>query len=130
MGTLIAFVVRWLILALAVWLAAVLVPGIDSGGWQSTLAVALLLGILNTFLKPLLVFFSLPLLLLTLGLFLVVINTALLLLAEWTLSTFTDFQFDVDGFWSAVLGAIIISIVTFIVSRFIRADRIARGLSR
>ncbi|MEX2430328.1 MAG: phage holin family protein, partial [Dehalococcoidia bacterium] len=90
----------------------------------------LFLGILNVFVKPLLVMVSLPITILTLGLFLIIINTVLLLLAEWLVTAFTDFQFVVDGFWAAVFGAIIISVVTFIVSRFIRAEAIARDLTR
>jgi putative membrane protein len=127
---LIEFVVRWLVLALAVWVAAQLIPGIQLGGWPSTLAVALVLGILNTLLKPLLVILSMPVTILTIGLFLIVINTVLLLLGEWIVDTFTDFQFAIDGIWSAILGAVIISVVTFIVSRFINAERIARDLTR
>ena len=74
---LVAFVVRWLINAVAVWLAAELVDGIHLDGWQTTLTVALFLGILNQFVKPFLVFIGLPFIVLTLGLFLVLINTAL-----------------------------------------------------
>jgi putative membrane protein len=77
--TLIAFVVRWLILALAVWAAAAIVGGIDVPDWQSALIVALVLGVLNVLLKPFLVILSLPITILTLGLFLIVINTVLLL---------------------------------------------------
>jgi putative membrane protein len=129
-GTLIAFVIRWLILALAVYVAAYLIPGIELVGWQNTLAVALFLGALNLLLKPLLVIISLPITLLTFGLFLLVINTALLLLTEWLINTFTDFEFGVDGLLAAFLGALIISIVTFIVTRFIRPEGILRGMRR
>ncbi|MEX2599222.1 MAG: phage holin family protein, partial [Dehalococcoidia bacterium] len=73
---------------------------------------------------------SLPITILTLGLFLLVINTLLLLLAEWLVSLTTDFQFAIDGFWNAFLGALIISVVSFLVTRFIRPEAIARNLTR
>jgi putative membrane protein len=126
---LVEFAIRWVILAIAVWVASLVVGGIQLEGLASTLAVALVLGLLNLFVKPILVLFSAPILLITLGLFLLIINTLLLLLGEWLIKEFTDLQFDIDGFWSAFLGALIISIVSFIVSRFIRADRIARNLT-
>lgn len=127
---LVEFAIRWFILAVAVWVAAEIVGGIRLEGLASTLAVALVLGLLNTFIKPFVILFSLPITILTLGLFLLVINTLLLLLGEWLITELTDYQFAIDGFWSAFLGALIISIVSFIVSRFIRADRIARNLTR
>ncbi len=127
---LIAFVVRWLILSAAVWVAAYWVPGLHLEDWQSTLAVALALGILNVFVKPVLVVLSLPITVLSLGLFLIVINTGLLLLAGWLVDTFTSYRFVIDGFWSAVLGALVISVVSFVISRFIRPEAIARDITK
>lgn len=127
---LIAFAVRWLILAVAVWVAAELVPGIRHEGWRSILIVALILGLLNAFLKPLLVFLSLPITVMTLGLFLVVINTGLLALTAWLAGKAENVQFAIDSFAAALLGAVIISIITFILSRFVNAERIARNLTR
>ncbi len=119
--------IRWLILAFAVWVAANLVSGIHLSGWEATLIVAAILGLLNLYLRPLLVMLSLPLTLLTLGVFLIVINAILLLLASW-LAGKLDLTFHVDGLGPAVLGAIVISIVSFIVNIFVRPASIARSL--
>lgn len=125
----IALAVRWLMLALAVWVAAEVVNGIQLEGWQSTLAVAAILGLLNVYLRPVLFFVSLPLTILTLGLFLIVLNAILLLLTSWIADQITDLQFNVDGLWPAILGAIIISIVGAILRIFVKPEVIARDLT-
>ena len=125
---LVAFVVRWLINAVAVWLAAELIDGIHLDGWQTTLTVALFLGILNQFVKPFLVFIGLPFIVLTLGLFLVLINTAMLGLAAWIAGQFDSLHFAIDGFWDAFWGAIIISIAGFILSLIVNPNRVARRI--
>jgi putative membrane protein len=93
-----------------------------SSGWDEVadnfwalLFVALILGIVNSFVAPVIKFLSIPFIILTLGLFLLLINALMLLFVEW-LSGLFDIEFYVDGFWNAVGGAIVISIVTFIVS--------------
>lgn len=85
---LVTFVIRWLITAAAVWVAAELLGGIHLEGWRSTLIVALILGLLNVYIKPILVVLGLPALLMTLGLFLIIINTALLGLTAWIAGKF------------------------------------------
>ncbi len=125
-GRLAAFIVRWLITAAAVWVAAALVPGIHLQGLGSTLAVALILGLLNAYLKPLLVISALPGIVLSLGLLLILINTALLALTAWLAGKFDGIQFTIDGFWNAVFGAILISLTSFLLTRFIDPGRIAR----
>lgn len=125
-----AFGIRWLILALSVATAAWLVDGIWLDGWESTLLVALILGLLNAYLKPLLFWFSLPLTIVTLGAFLVIINIGLLALTAWIAGKFDDIHFAIDGFWDAFFGAIIISVVSFLVSRVIDPKVVARNLSR
>jgi putative membrane protein len=82
------------------------------------LVVAFIFGVLNAIIKPIFALFTAPLILLTLGLFLIVINACMLLLTSWLASLF-DLGWDVDGFWTAVLGAIIISIVSFILNVFL-----------
>jgi putative membrane protein len=121
-------VIRWLMLALAVWVAAQLVPGIYLDGWESTLMVAGILALLNVFLKPVLVLLSLPLTILTFGLFVIVINALLLLLADLIAGAF-DVRFAVDDFWAALLGAFMISIVSIILGWFISPRQIARDLT-
>ena len=101
-----SILVRWMVLTLAVWVATRIVPGIAIDDWQSLLIAALVLGILNAFVRPILLLISLPLLVVTLGLFLIVINALLLLLTNKLVP-----GFHVAGFWPAVGGSLIISIV-------------------
>ena len=124
-----SLVIRWLLLALAVWVAANLVSGIHLIGWQSTLLVAAILGLLNLTLRRILDLLSLPLIILTLGLFIFVINAAMLLLTSRIAGHFSAIHFHVDNFLSAILGAIIITIVSILVHFFINPDRIARRLT-
>ena len=125
----ITLLLRWLITAAAVWVAASVVSGIHLEGVASTLAVSLILGLLNAYLKPLLVLGALPALAMTLGLFLILINTALLALTAWFAGKFDAIHFDIDGFWSAVGGAVMISIVSFFLTRFIRPERVSRRVA-
>lgn len=97
---------RCLVLTLAVFLAAQIVPGISYDTLTSLVIAGLVLGILNTFLKPILTFLSLPFILVTLGLFLVVVNAVTLKLTDLLVP-----GFHVKGFWAALLGALIISVV-------------------
>lgn len=106
-------VLRWAGLALAVWLAASLVPGVHvRGGLLTTLWVALLFGLVNAFLGPILRVLSFPLTFLTLGLFALVVNAALVGVTAWLSA-----KFDVDGFWSAFLTALVISLVSMVFNR-------------
>jgi putative membrane protein len=107
--------------ALALAVAAWLFGGIgfhEGPDWQDKfwplLFVALILGIVNSFVSPILKFLSIPFIIITLGLFLLVINALMLLFTEWLAGLF-DIGFYVDGFWNAVGGAIVITIVTWIV---------------
>ncbi len=124
---LIAFIIRWLITAVAVWAAAQLVDGIRLEGWKSTLIVALVLGLLNAYLKPFLTLGSIIFVVLTAGLFLVIINTILLALTAWFLGKFDSVHFAVDGFWAAFFGAVIISVVSFLLTRLVDPRKIARN---
>lgn len=126
---LLSLLIRWLLLAFAVWAAAEVLPGIHLEGWKSTFAVALILGLLNLYVRPVLVFLSLPATLLTLGLFVILINAALLGLTSWVAGHIDSVHFHVDDVGDAILGAIIISLVSMLASRLVNADRIARRLS-
>lgn len=127
---LVAFVIRWLITAAAVWVAAAIVGGIELEGWRSTLLVALILGLLNAVLKPLLFWVSLPITVLTLGVFYLVLNAAMLGLTAWIAGKFESIHFAVDGFWSAFWGAVIISVVSWLIGLVVNPKRIARDLAR
>lgn len=107
------FIQRWVISTLAVLVATYVVPGIKYGDWRDLLVATLVLGLLNSFLRPLLMLLSLPLLVFTLGLFTIVINAVLLLLVSVLLGS--D-NFRVDGFWSAFWGALIISVVSLLLN--------------
>ena len=125
----VAFAIRVVITAVAVWVAAWLIGGIRLDGLGTTLFVAFTLGLLNAYLKPLLVFGTFPLLIMTLGIGLIVVNTALLGLTAWTVGKFTD-NFAIDGFWTAFWGAVVISIVNFFITRLVNPKDIARNVAR
>lgn len=108
------FVLRLLVVALGLWLASVLVPGIEVRGVLTLLGAALLLGIVNAIVRPLVILLTLPITILTLGLFLLVINAGMLALVAWL---FDDFQ--IADFWSAFFGAIVVSLTGWIASYFI-----------
>jgi putative membrane protein len=121
--------IRWLMLVFAVWLAARIVDGIYLNGWTSTLLVAGILGLLNLTLKPVLLLLSLPVTLVTFGLFVIVINAVLLSITDWLANNLFDISFSVDGFWAALLGAILISIASVILGWFVHPREIARNLT-
>ncbi len=111
-------ILKLLINAAALWVAASLVSGIDlDGDFWTILLVALIFGLVNTFIKPILKVLSLPVIVLSLGLFAVVINAAMLGLT----AAITD-DLAVADFWSAVLGAIVISVVSAVLNVFVKDD--------
>lgn len=108
------FFIRLLITAFAMWLASVIVPGMDfSSGW-TLLGAALLLGVVNALIRPLIVILTLPLTVVTLGFFLLVVNAAMLGLVAAMLDGFM-----LSGFWSALFGSILISIFSAVGSNFV-----------
>ncbi|HTG90597.1 MAG TPA: phage holin family protein [Vicinamibacterales bacterium] len=112
------FLLRLLINAAALWVAIQLVGGIDHRGsvW-SLLFVALVFGVLNASVRPLFLLLSLPMLIVTLGLFMFVINALMLLLTGWV-SGLLGLGFYVEGFWAAFLGGLIVSAVSLMLSIF------------
>jgi putative membrane protein len=117
-------VLRWLISSLAIFVAVWLVPGIEfSGpGWQIGI-VALVFGFLNALLRPLLILLTCPLIILTLGLFGLVVNAVLLGLTS-AFATNLGINFHVDGFWPALLGGLVISLVSLVLSLLAGEQRI------
>ena len=103
--------------ALAILLAAYLIPGITVDSFYTALIVALILGILNIIVKPILIILTLPITILTLGLFMFVINGFLF----WFLGTFVK-GFHVDGFLTAILGALLVSFINSIGGKIIDRD--------
>jgi putative membrane protein len=112
------FLVRLLITAAAVWVATRLVPGITySGSWPGLLGVALVFGIVNASIRPILFFLTCPLVVLTLGLFVLVLNGLMLLLTS-ALASSLGLNFHVAGFIPAFLGGIVIGIVSAVLNAF------------
>ena len=99
--------IKWICYALAIVFIAWLLPGIEVSDFISALLVAVVLGLINVFLKPLLFIITLPINIITLGLFSLIINAFLLWLAGYVSP-----GFEVDGFWSALFGSIILSVLS------------------
>ena len=114
-----SFLIRLLVNAAALWVATRIVPGVTyTGEFLPFLAVALVFGIVNTFIGPVVKLLSLPLIILTLGLFALVVNGLLL----WLTSALTDslsLGFHVTGFWAALFGSVVVSIVSTVLWFFI-----------
>src|SRR5690606_18491097 len=106
------FIIRTVVTAIALWVAVQLIPGIQyQGAWWGLLGVALVFGLVNALVRPVLVLLSCPLIVLTLGLFIFVLNAFLLWLTS-QLSGALGLDFQVTGFFSAVVGAIIVGLVS------------------
>jgi putative membrane protein len=125
----IAFLIRWAMLSAAVWLAAAVIGGIHADGWGSIIFVGLVLGLANALLKPALFWITLPLTVLTLGLFLLVLNTGLFALAAWIAGQVDGVSFEVDGFWAAFFGALIVSVVGWVLGFLIDPEKRARKMA-
>ncbi|NKX55677.1 phage holin family protein [Arthrobacter mobilis] len=127
------FLIRVIVNALALWVASWLLPGLDieagaaaeaAGGNQTAgiilayLFIGLIFGLVNALVRPVVAFLALPLTVLTLGIFTIIINAAMLMLTAW-ISGYTPVHFEVDSFfWTAVLGALIISVVSLVANVF------------
>jgi putative membrane protein len=111
------FLVRVLVNALAIWLATEIVPGIEARTGTTVFAAALVLGLVNAIVRPILLVLTLPLTLVTLGLFLFVLNA----LCLWLTSAVVP-GFDVRGFWPAFWGALLVSALSWVVNGFV-SDR-------
>ena len=107
-------VIRWLILTAAIMFASYILDGIQVKGFFTALFAAAILGILNAFFRPILIILTLPINILSLGLFTFIINAMLLKMASGVIS-----GFQVYGFWSAVFGSLLISVVSWALSSFI-----------
>lgn len=125
------FLARVLVTAAAVAVAAWLIDGIRFTGprqgmeeieekWLPLLLVALILSLVNSFVRPVLTILSIPFIIVTLGLFLLVINAAMLMLTSWLAEQF-DIGFRVSSFWPAVGGAIVITVVSWILDGFVES---------
>jgi putative membrane protein len=117
------FLVRWLVTAAALWVATAIVPGVSySGGPLLLLGVALVFGVVNAVIRPVAKILTFPIIILTLGIFALVINGLMLMLTS-ALSSALGLGFHVRGFWAAFWGALVVSLVSTILSLFIRDSR-------
>ena len=113
---------RWIIASAALFAAAYLVPGIrveDPNAWTIYVVMALVLGLVNAFLRPLLKVLSCPLIILTLGFFVLIVNGVSFLIAA-RIAEAMGVGFYVDGYWPAFLGALIVSVTTLFFNLFIK----------
>jgi len=111
-------IIRWLIASASLFAAAYLVPGIrveDQNAWKVFIVMALILGLVNALVRPVLGVMSLPLIILTLGVFMLIINGVSFLIAA-RIAEGMGVGFYVDNFWSAFLGSIVVSVVTVILN--------------
>ena len=113
---------RLLVNAIALWVAVEIVPGIYAESPLTILIVALIFGVVNAIIRPVIAFFTCPMIVLTLGLFIFVINAVMLWFTAWVARTL-DLGFGITGgFWSAFWGALVISLVSFGISLLIKDE--------
>jgi putative membrane protein len=107
---------HWILNAAALWVAAALIPGLDfTGGPGRLLLVAAVFGVVNSTLRPLLTILTCPLIVVTLGLFTLVINALMLMVTGW-LSESWNLGFAVSGFWAAFFGGLVVGLVSMLLS--------------
>jgi putative membrane protein len=110
---------RWAILALAIAVTAWLLPGFTiHNGLIGTLAVAAVLGLINAFIRPIVMFFTCPLIILTLGLFALVVNALMLSLTAWLLPSLIS----LESFWTTLFSSLIISIISTVLMMLVRDE--------
>lgn len=109
------FLIRWIAMTVAVLAASYVIPGIHVASFGAALIAALLLGLVNIFIRPVLVLLTLPVTVLTLGFFLLIINALLLYFVAWLVSGFA-----IAGFFSALIGTIFISVVSALLSSLLK----------
>ena len=118
----IRLILRWAINAVALWIAITFIPGIHAhGGWISLLGLALIFGFVNALFRPLLKFLTCPLIILTLGLFILLINTLLFWLSG-LIGQYFGVGFTVDGFWPAFFGSLVVSLVSMVLTLFVKDE--------
>jgi len=112
---------RWLIIAVSLYIAVLIIPGIrvEGDAWIAFTVMALILGLVNAIIRPILKFLSCGLIFLTLGLFVFVLNAATFLLASEIAQNWFNIGFYVNNFWAALLGSLIVSVVSVILSHIL-----------
>lgn len=120
------FIIKLFLNSLAVLIAAQLLPGVEISSWSYAILLAAVLALLNVSLKPLLVFFTLPFTLVTFGLFLLVINATIILVADWILGA----GFEVKSFWWALFFSIILSVLNSLFEKLVIQNESKRTNNR
>lgn len=108
-----AFVVQWFVTTIAVYITSKIVPGIYIGSLSALVGSTLLLRIINVFIRPILLLLSTPCILCTMGVFILVVNASILSFVAWLLPAF-----QIKGFWNALLGSMLISLMSWLLSLF------------
>jgi putative membrane protein len=125
--------IRWVIVAIALVVAMALIPGIrveDTNAWIAVGVMAVVLGLVNAVIRPILAFLSCGCIVATLGLFMLVINGITLWFSSWVAQNWLNIGFVVDGFWPAFWGAIVVSVVSFVLSLILIDERDKKRESR
>ena len=110
--------IKWLIATIAILITGYIIPGIIVTSFWTALGLAVFLAIVNLILKPILIILTLPINILTLGLFTLVINAMLVLLSAWVIS-----GFQVSGFWTAMLFSVVLSIVSYLLNKLFGVEK-------
>jgi putative membrane protein len=121
------FILRWAINVVGIYLAVLIIPGIDFiGNWTGFLWLALIMGLLNALVRPLLTLLTCPLIVLTLGLFTLLINTLIFWLTS-TIGQSLGLGLSVDGFWSAFLGGLVVTAVSVVLTLILKDELSGRN---
>ena len=120
-----SFFLTWIVAAVSLIITANIVPGMAVGSFPAAMLAAVVIGLVNAVVKPIITLLTLPLSILTLGLFLFVVNAISLSLASWLAGAFS-IGFVVDGFWPALFGSIVLSFVSGLIGRFVNADTLSQ----
>ena len=118
-GFIATLLIRFVINAAAIYIAAQLISGIHLDGWDAIIFVAIIFGLINTFIKPLVSLITCLIQVITLGLFTLIINAGMLYFTAWLAQKF-GFTFNIDNFISAFLGALVVSVISFILSKILK----------
>jgi putative membrane protein len=120
-----SFFLTWIVAAVSLVITAYIVPGITVASFPAAMVAAVFIGLVNAFVRPIITLLTLPLSILTLGLFLFVVNAISLSLASWLAGAF-DIGFKVSGFWPALFGSIVLSFVSGLIGRFVNANTLSQ----
>ena len=120
-----SFFLTWIVAAVSLVITAYIVPGIAVASFPAAMVAAVFIGLVNAVVRPIITLLTLPLSILTLGLFLFVVNAISLSLASWLAGAFS-IGFSVSGFWPALVGSIVLSFVSGLIGRFVNANTLSQ----